>query len=362
MVPGRGGSEGGTWTTTGLKKEIFSNTVVIGYKQEVSYCKHVKGQPKGEATGWCMTEYWLASENDAEFQEVALCNIRMKKNVLDQFKFPTENNNNLVEQPPLHNNMVSGSTMDQNMEEYADELENMLDEEEEEEDDRAIQQQPPEIPLQGHDSRSTLDKHMEEYADDLEKILDEEEEGDDDSAIQQQHLEIHLQLQDHGSRSTTDQNMEEYANELENILDEEEEEDDDDRGIQQQDSQIPLPVQSQDSGNPLVVIMEDERVDQDMIFDLVKQEEEERKLKTFSEICFAGLKTQRNLHFQDSYFAGGQEMSPWDNMVTNNNPFGLVFNTHGHEMQEPPVINGVNKDLSWYGAGQEQMIKRRKQC
>ncbi|EOA36642.1 hypothetical protein CARUB_v10011902mg, partial [Capsella rubella] len=78
-VLGRGGSIVGTWTTSGSKEAILGrNKVVIGHKAELSYYKDVKGQVKGDSTGWCMTEYWLASKND-EFQELVLCYIRGKK-------------------------------------------------------------------------------------------------------------------------------------------------------------------------------------------------------------------------------------------------------------------------------------------
>ncbi|XP_010462534.1 PREDICTED: NAC domain-containing protein 6-like [Camelina sativa] len=74
-VLGRGGITIGTWKSNGSKEDIVDrNKVVIGHKTELSYYKH------GDltATGWCMTEYWLASKN-IEFQETVLCYIRGKK-------------------------------------------------------------------------------------------------------------------------------------------------------------------------------------------------------------------------------------------------------------------------------------------
>ncbi|XP_010462533.1 PREDICTED: uncharacterized protein LOC104743115 [Camelina sativa] len=392
-----------------------------------------------------MTEYWLGSDENAA--EVVLCNIRVKKDVDDQFQLQTtETNNNIVEHPPLDNNTVSNalvtgdggegydtetgqqtmdaddynfmfdtelldfidqqqplmlpqdsipplggqdlrSTKDQ-MEEYAKELENILDKDEEDDDDDMVkqQQQYPHIPLpmESQDLRSTVDQHMDEYAKELENILDKDEDDEYDRVTQQQqhpHIPLPLQVQDSGNPLVItedecvgrqdilnlDQHMEDYAEELENLLDKDEEEEDVDSASQQQHPHIPLPPQVQDSGNPLV-IMEDECVDQDIMFNLesvTQQQEQEKIVDTLGEMDCARYEMQGYLYFQDSYLAGIQEMSPWDNMLTNTNPFGLVFNTHGYEMQEPPVTNGVNKKSLGCVANcamQEQRRKRRKQC
>ncbi|EOA36611.1 hypothetical protein CARUB_v10011825mg [Capsella rubella] len=257
-----------------------------------------------------MTEYWLASENAAE---VFLCNVRVKKNVEDQFQLQTtETNNNIVQQPPLDNNTVShafltgvggeicdAETGQQNMD--ADDYRFMFDIDQL--DFIYDPQQPPMLPqdsilpLGGQDFRSTVDQDTEVCAEELGNKLDKKEDEDDDRAIQQQH------------------------------------------------SHIPLPAQVQDSGKPHV-IMEGESVG---LGSVTQQREQERMTEEM----------QSNRYFQDSYFAGDQQMSPWDNTMTNNNPFGLLFNTLGYETQEPPVAKRANQMSPGFGAN---CGKRRKQC
>ncbi|CAN6933533.1 unnamed protein product, partial [Brassica oleracea] len=126
-VPGRGSSDGGTWTTSGVKKAITDRNnpkVVIGYKTELAYHKKVKGKTKGDTTGWCMTEYWLASENDAQFQEVVLCHLR-------------DNNKIVVDQSPERKN--GDNDIDDNN--------NMFD------NNRLLEQRPLIPPFEAHDSR-----------------------------------------------------------------------------------------------------------------------------------------------------------------------------------------------------------------
>ncbi|CAA7055729.1 unnamed protein product [Microthlaspi erraticum] len=189
-VPGRGGSNGGAWTTNGVKKEIRDrNKKLIGYKTELAYHKKVKGKTKGDTTGWCMTEYWLASKNDSEFQEVVLCHLRDKNNkkvngTVDVDQLPL--------QPPVENmddkNMTPADDdeeeEDDNNEEFLDGLETIL-EEEHDENNRAY----------GNGFKNMLEEE-EKDVDGLQNMQVDEEEDDDKAT---QYPQTHLPLQ--GSES-----------------------------------------------------------------------------------------------------------------------------------------------------------------
>ncbi|KAL1205956.1 NAC domain-containing protein 6 [Cardamine amara subsp. amara] len=333
-VPGHGGSKGGAWTTTTKQKTILDNNqIVIGYKSELSYHKKIDGKTKEITTGWCMTEYSLASpdKDDDLFQEVVLCHIREKKGIAEQFRFrPEINNNVVVEQPPqleINNDVVEQPPELENIDNNINIVSDVIvpagvdsaiglqsDEDDhcvfEDEDcwinldliyailDERDQQQPPILPQ----DINPPDQDMEEYADTLENMLE-----------------------DH----------------LENILEVEDDVDDDEatQQQQQQHAQIPLlPELGQDSRsriNSQLVFMEDEYVDQDLVFYLDDQNK-----------SVGQAQQQSNHNFQD--IARDQEMTP---TVTNN--------AYGYQMQEADITSGFNQDSSCSSATQEQGRKRR---
>ncbi|KAG2325124.1 hypothetical protein Bca52824_007852 [Brassica carinata] len=288
-VPGRGSSDGGTWTTSGVKKEITDRKtkVVIGYKTELAYYKKVEGKTKGDTTGWCMTEYWLASENDAQFQEVVLCHLRNnKKIVVDQSPERKNRDNDIVtEQPQQENN-------------------NMFDKDELL--DYTHQQQPLIPPFEGHDSRFPV-QYMTPPSGEGEGLGLQTIMGYSDKATQEQQ---HPQIS---------------------------------RPLQRQDSEI--------INNPLL-ITEDECVDQDEIFNLADleagitqpQQQHQMMMDPYDDISLSRLAMPNNLVYsQDSW---DQDTSPWNNNTTTN-PRGLIFNTHGYEIQDQTVTKGVIQD-SYY--------------
>ncbi|CAN6997328.1 unnamed protein product [Brassica rapa subsp. trilocularis] len=270
-VPGRGSSNGGTWTTSGKKKAITDRNnpkVVIGYKTELAYHKKVKGKLKGDTTGWCMTEYWLASENDAQFQEVVLCHLR-------------DNNKMVVDQPPESKNGDNDIATEQPQQGNSDDNNNRLL-------DFSHQQRPLIPPFEGQGLR-------------LQTIM-----GYSDKATQEQ-----------------------------------------------QHPPISPPPQRQDSGsiNNALVIMEDECVSQDEIFNLAdleagithpQQQHRQMMVDPYDDISFSRLAMPNNLiyHHEDSWH---QDTSPWNNT----NPRGLIFNSHGCEIQDQTVTKGHNQD-SYY--------------
>ncbi|KAL0804997.1 hypothetical protein Bca101_097488 [Brassica carinata] len=264
-VPGRGSSNGGTWTTSGVKKAITDRNnpkVVIGYKTELAYHKKVKGKPKGDTTGWCMTEYWLA--------------------------IPREKNgdNDIVPEQPQQEN--------------SDDNNNMFD------NNRLLEQRPLIPPFEADDSRFSV-QYMTPSGEGqglgLQTIM-----GYSDKATQEQ-----------------------------------------------QHPPISLPPQRQDSGriNNALVIMEDECVNQDEIFNLAdleagithpQQQHRQMMMDPYDDISFSRLAMPNNLiYFQDSWH---QDTSPWNNTITTN-PRGLIFNTHGYDIQDQTVTKGVNQD-SYY--------------
>ncbi|CAN6933545.1 unnamed protein product [Brassica oleracea] len=289
-VPGRGSSDGGTWTTSGVKKAITDRNnpkVVIGYKTELAYHKKVKGKTKGDTTGWCMTEYWLASENDAQFQEVVLCHLR-------------DNNKIVVDQSPERKNGDNDIVTEQAQQENSDDNNNMFD------NNRLLEQRPLIPPFEAHDSRFPV-QYMTPSGEGqglgLQTIM-----GYSDKATQEQ-----------------------------------------------QYPPISLPPQRQDSGriNNALVIMEDECVNQDEIFNLAdleagithpQQQHRQMMMDPYDDISFSRLAMPNNLiYFQDSWH---QDTSPWNNTITTN-PRGLIFNTHGYDIQDQTVTKGVNQD-SYY--------------
>ncbi|CAN6997308.1 unnamed protein product [Brassica rapa subsp. trilocularis] len=62
----------------------------------------------------------------------------------------------------------------------------------------------------------------------------------------------------------------------------------------------------------------------------------------YDDISFSRLAMPNNLiyHHEDSWH---QDTSPWNNT----NPRGLIFNSHGYEIQDQTVTKGVNQD-SYY--------------
>lgn len=122
---------------------------------------------------------------------------------------------------------------------------------------------------------------------------------------------------------------------------------------QQQHPPISPPPQRQDSGsiNNALVIMEDECVSQDEIFNLAdleagithpQQEHRQMMVDPYDDISFSRLAMPNNLiyHHEDSWH---QDTSPWNNT----NPRGLIFNSHGCEIQDQTVTKGHNQD-SYY--------------
>ncbi|EFH68447.1 hypothetical protein ARALYDRAFT_887556 [Arabidopsis lyrata subsp. lyrata] len=75
-VPGRGGSEGGTWRSNDGKEEIKDgHQRVMGYQQSFTYHRKVHGELV--KTDWLMQEYSLHKSD--EQQKLVLCRIRYKK-------------------------------------------------------------------------------------------------------------------------------------------------------------------------------------------------------------------------------------------------------------------------------------------
>ncbi|KAL0662246.1 hypothetical protein Bca4012_099083 [Brassica carinata] len=133
-VPGRGSSNGGTWTTSGVKKAITDRNnpkVVIGYKTELAYHKKVKESLKETPL------YWLASENDAQFQEVVLCHLR-------------DNNKIVVDQSPERKNGDNDIVPEQPQQENSDDNNNMFD------NNRLLEQRPLIPPFEADDSRFSV--------------------------------------------------------------------------------------------------------------------------------------------------------------------------------------------------------------
>lgn len=239
-VPGRGGSNGGAWTTTGVKKEIRDrNKKLIGYKTELAYHKKVKGKTKGDTTGWCMTEYCLASKNDTEFQEVVLCHLRDKN---DNKVNSTVDVDQLPLQPPVENrddnNMTPADEEEEEDDDYdkefLDGLETMLEEEEADDGNRA-------------------------YADGFKNMVDDEKEDDDDDKACVDGVENMLEEE------------EDDGNVLVFML--EEVEKDADKATQYPQLHLPLQGQDSESINDPLLITEDDFVNLDAIFNLLKQPE-----------------------------------------------------------------------------------------
>ncbi|XP_048615672.1 uncharacterized protein LOC125588393 [Brassica napus] len=84
-----------------------------------------------------MTEYWLASENDAQFQEVVLCHLR-------------DNNKIVVDQSPERKNGDNDIVPEQPQQENSDDNNNMFD------NNRLLEQRPLIPPFEADDSRFSV--------------------------------------------------------------------------------------------------------------------------------------------------------------------------------------------------------------
>ncbi|KAG7652934.1 NAC domain [Arabidopsis suecica] len=224
MVPGRGGSEGGTWRSNDGKKEIKDgHERVMGYQQSFTYHRKVHGVLV--KTDWLMQEYSLHKSD--EHQKLVLCRIRYKKqknvNKIRRVNHQAhqtqvaENTNNILQSQSVQEEV--------DLTDFPDELETMLEGQEDREEQEEVD--------------------LTDFPDELETMLEGQEDYE-----QQQEAEL-------TGFSDDPESM---------LLDGEEDRDVTQQQQQQQQEEeipVPTPMQNNDNNNNVVMMMSNQQVQEE---------------------------------------------------------------------------------------------------